>query len=229
MLDWELTDNGNFYYKLYEAHSPAFEDYTLLRTTEPDKTLCDLAAAYVEPVGYQSNNLFSCNWDKQHYEELCFNDLLEFLYHQQKGAILDPLTLQYTEDPFYYQIPASVFESAILPYFDIPLKQFREQCCYDKASQTYPWLDVAYDNLSYFPLITADVKDYRKNSDGTITLTVDAMCVGMKNDSLFRHKLTVKPMENGNFQYIKNQMITTSEELPIYKPRLEMQRIEYPA
>ncbi len=95
MLDWELTKNGNVYYKLYEAHSPAFEDYTLLRLKEPEKALCELSAAYVEPVGYQSNNLFSCNWDSSDYTALCFNDLLEFLYHRQTGEILRPLSLQY--------------------------------------------------------------------------------------------------------------------------------------
>ncbi len=226
VLDWDLSENGNFYYKLYEAHSPAFEDYTLLRLNAPDKALYDLSSAYVEPIGYQSNNLFSSEWSSQNYGNLCFNDVFEFLYRQQAGQLIDPLALQVKEHPFYYQIPADVFESAIMPYFNISMQQFREQCCYDADANTYPWLDIAYDNLSYFPLITPEVNAQRQNSDGTITLTVDAMCVGMKTDSLFRHELTIKPMEDGSFQYVKNHIITMSEEVPAYKPRLEMQRSE---
>lgn len=224
VLDWDLTENGNFYYKLYEAHSPAFEDYTLLRLKEVSHELYDLSAAYIEQVGYQSNNLFTCSWNHTDYGALCFNDLLEFCYRMNTEQILDISALPYRENPFYYQIPAVMFEESILPYFDISLQTFREKTCYDKNSNTYPWLDVAYDNLSYFPLITPEVKACQQNSDGTITLTVDAMCVGLKQDSLFRHKVTIRLQEGGGFQYVQNQMITTSQELPAYQPRLQMQR-----
>ncbi len=224
LLDWTLTENGHFYYKLYEAHSPAFEDYTLLRLYAPDKQLCDQSAAYVEPVGYQSNNLFSSEWSSPDYAAICFNDTLEFLYREQTGKILDPLLLDVQEHPFYYQIPADTFESVITAYFDIAPENLRALCCYDADTDMYPWLDVAYDNLSYFPLITPDVKAYHENSDGTITLTVDAMCVGLKTDSLFRHELTIQPDIDGGFRYVSNRILETYGHLPEYIPRLEMQR-----
>lgn len=224
VLDIAFTDNGHLYYKLYEAHSPAFEDYTLLRLYAPDKELCDLSARYIEPVGYQGNNLFSSEWNAADYRKLCLNDVLEFLYREQTGAILDPLSLAVHENPFYYRIPASTFESIITAYFDIAPENLRETCCYDTDTDTYPWLDVAYDNLSYFPLITPDVKACRQNTDGTLTLTVDAMCVGLKTDSLFRHELTVRPDADDGFQYVSNRIIKSSDQLPEYIPRLEMQR-----
>ena len=224
VLDWELTENGNFYYKLYEAHSPAFEDYTMLRLEKPDYALWDLTIAYLNPVGYQSNNLFSCEWSAEDYGTLCFNDLLEFLYREQSGQILDPTVLSCQEKPFYYQIPAETFESSILPYFSISLQQLRERSCYDSKTGTYPWLDVAYDNLSYFPLITPEVKTCRQNTDGSFTLTVDAMCIGLKTDSLFRHEVRIRPGDSEAFQYMGNHLIKVSDELPAYVPRLEMQR-----
>ena len=224
VLDWELTANGNFYYKLYEAHSPAFEDYTLLRLRPVDKALYDLNAAYLVPVGYQSNNLFTCNWSNADFGELCFNDCFEFLYQMQTGTRLDVSTLTYQENPYYYHIPASSFEQSILPYFDITTEQLRKRSCYDSQQDSYPWLDIAYDNLSYFPLLTPEVVSCTQNSDGTITLTVDAMCVGLKTDSLFRHAVTIRPHADGSFQYVQNQLLTTSQELPAYKPRLAMQR-----
>ena len=224
LLDWELTDKDNFYYKLYEAHSPAFEDYTLLRLSAPDKELSNLSMTYLEPVGYQSNNLLSSEWSCDDYKNLCLNDILEFLYREHYGQILDSQTLTVHEHPFYYQIPADVFESVMIAYFDITPEKVREVCCYDANTDTYPWLDVAYDNLNYFPLITPEVTAYRKNADGTLTLTVDAMCVGLKTDSLFRHELTIRPDTDGSFQYIGNRLISASDTLPEYIPRLEMQR-----
>ena len=67
----------------------------------------------------------------------------------------------------------------------------------------------------------------QKNSDGTLTLTVDAICPEKETDALFTHKLTVRPLEDGGFQYVSNAITAENEEdIPVYFPRVREQRDE---
>ena len=71
---------------------------------------------------------------------------------------------------------------------------------------------------SFEPEVTA----YTKNADGTITLTVEALSTDLKMDCLFAHEVTVRPLENGRFQYVGNRVTYQTEYgLPYAVPRLE--------
>ena len=53
-----------------------------------------------------------------------------------------------------------------------------------------------------------EVTAVRENQDGTVTLTVDAVCdMVICNDAVITSELTVKFMKDGSFQYIKNKVI----------------------
>lgn len=53
---------------------------------------------------------------------------------------------------------------------------------------------------------------YQVNTDGTITLTVQALSTDLKTDCLFAHEVTVRPLENGRFQYVGNK-VTLSDRV----------------
>ncbi|EPB8170386.1 MULTISPECIES: DUF6070 family protein [Bacteria] len=63
--------------------------------------------------------------------------------------------------------------------------------------------------------------EYKINSDGTLTLTVAMLSTDLKTDCLFAHEVTVRPLENGRFQYVGNKVTYQTEYgLPFCEPRI---------
>ena len=57
---------------------------------------------------------------------------------------------------------------------------------------------------------------WEKQSDGTVTLTVDAVCdMVICDDAVITHELTVKFADDGSFQYLGNEKIQTYISLSI--------------
>lgn len=211
ILDWELTEAGNFYFQIVPSDGH-YDDYSFVRLTPVDEALYDLTEKYILPIGYQSNNLFLCDWDRTDYGALCFNDLFEFFYRVQYGE--------------YYtghsgNIPSSLFESVIKPYFSISLEEFRERSLYAEDLDCYPWHEIGSDNLTYYASLAPEVTEKQENDDGTFTLVVDVRCNDYKEDRLFTHEVTIQPLEDGGYQYVGNRISYQSEYgLPNYVPRL---------
>ena len=62
---------------------------------------------------------------------------------------------------------------------------------------------------------------YTVNEDGTITITVQVLSTDLKTDCLFSHEVTIRPQENGEFQFVGNQVLSQTEHgLPYAEPRL---------
>lgn len=215
ILDWELTDQGSFYYQTRVFSSPTFENYVLIRLNRPDQTLWDLNAAYVEPVGYQGNNLFLCDWSHADYGALSFNDLLEPLYQLQHGYPLAADTFPLQRQSGCREVPAALFEQTILPYFDVSLGTFRQKSRYDAQSSIYPWAESENGSRTEYPTLLPEVVAYRNNPDGTLTLTVQAMCVTWKTDCLFSHAVTIDTDPDGSFRYLGNQILSRSDRYPM--------------
>ena len=225
VLDWELTPNGDFCYRIYplDQHLNAF---SLIRAKPVDRTLHELTAEYIQPIGYKSNNMFLTDWSSADYGYLSFNDLFEYLYRKQYGDYLyaSDMGWDINEDMNCYMVPSGLFEETILPFFDISTDNFRASALYNPAADSYPWQVVNCSNLIYFPTLTPEVVDYHKNDDGTLTLVVDVMCYDRKAFPLFSHEVTLQ-LNGENYQYLSNR-ITFQEgaTMPPNIPRLEAQR-----
>ena len=218
VLDLGLTDSGYFYYQLQPLNNHA-EAYSSVLTAPPDQVLYDLCAKYILPVGYQGNNLFLLDWDSADYGSLSFNDLLEYLY-LIRHDYLDTASFSLASDGIY-SVPAEIFEDAVLPYFDISLEQFRAASLHDAATDTYPWQRSGFMNVTYFPPLTPYVSEFRENGDGTITITVDVLCFDLQAFPLFTHEVTIRPHDDGRFQYLANAVTYKSGiDFPNTKPRL---------
>lgn len=73
--------------------------------------------------------------------------------------------------------------------------------------------------------ITAMVTDIRENNDGTITLTVEAVCeMVICDDSVITHELTVRFAEDGSFQYLGNEILNGGiEKISAYQYRIHVE------
>ena len=62
----------------------------------------------------------------------------------------------------------------------------------------------------------------KENKDGTVTLTVEAVCdTVICNDAVITHELTVRFAEDGSFQYLGNEILNDGiTSIPNYKYRI---------
>lgn len=227
VFDWELSDKGNFYFRIYPADDKHYADYTLIKLYPPDKELCDMTEKYLSTVGYNAVNLFLLNWTEQDFGAVSFNDLWDALYYRTYGRQFNPDTYTPHSVPFYYEIPAAEFESIVLPYFNIELEEFREKAHYHADGNYYPWRPFLTNDVIwyYYPTTFPEVTSYQVNPDGTMTLHVEVLSTDLKTDCLFSHDVTVRPFGNGSFQYVGNQIITQTEYgLPPAESRFEVEQ-----
>ena len=225
VYEMELAEWGIFYYRLYPAGDPHYIDYNQIRLQSVDRELYDLNRKYILPVGYQMVNLFLCDWQEGHWGNLSFHDLLEYLYAMNTGKTLSWEQYPRVGYPSRIQIPAALFENTILPYFQVSLEEFRSICQYDAAENCYLWRPIHGDDLTtwHYPMCEPEVMGYTENSDGTITLDIQVYSPELKTDRLFCHSLTIRPMADGGFQYVSNQVTYVSDRgLPPNMPRFEL-------
>ena len=223
VLDWALTDRGNFYYRIYPAGDKHYADYAMLRLTPPDPELWDLNRTYIPTGSYTASNLFLTDWTENDFGALCFNDLWEYLYFHSQGEPFRPDGYPYIPERSCYKIPGALFEKIVLPYFDIDPVLLRELAQYNAVEDYYPWRPVESNDYVFldFYSIDPEVTAYQVNPDGTITLTVQVLSTDLKTDCVFAHEVTVRPLENGRFQYVGNEVTyQTVYGLPYSVPRL---------
>ena len=63
----------------------------------------------------------------------------------------------------------------------------------------------------------------KENEDGTITLTVEAVCdMVICDDAVITHELTVRFAEDGSFQYLGNEILNDGiMQIPDYQYRIK--------
>lgn len=220
VYDWELTENGSFFYQIYPSDCH-YDDYARILLQPVNKEYYDLVLSYIRPIGYYQNNMFYCNWSEQDFGNLCFNDLFGYLYKMRSGQALDLNEFTRHMDPTYYLIPENLFEQTVTSYFSITGERLRNQAVYFDTEEGYAYAD----NYLYYP---DDIPDMRPmvtnrtdNPDGTFTISVTVSSLEKKTDKLFCHEVTIRPLGDGGFQYVSNRIsYLTDYGLPPNYPRL---------
>lgn len=220
----ELTEQGNFYYRINPEDDCHYANYTLIRLQKPDQELWGLYSKYILAGGYTATNIFLTDWTEDDFSPLCFNDLWEYVYRYRTGTQFWPDGCAYDKSRNCYLIPAAEFESAVLPFFKLDAQALRQLADYDAQTDSYPWRQVESNDyafyLSYYT-IEPEVTACRTNADGTLALTVEARSTDLGIDCLFSHEVTVRPMEDGGFQFVGNRVLSQTEKgLPYCEPRL---------
>ena len=224
ILDWEMTDRGNFYYRIHPLGDKHFASYTLIRLEKPDAALWELNRQYIQAGSYVASNLFLTDWTEVDFSPVCFNDLWEYLYRHYYGTQFSPEGCDYSPEQHCYYIPTQEFESLILSFFGMDALTLKNLAGYNSEEAAYPWRQIEtndfVDNFSLYTM-EPEVTASRNNPDGTITMTVQVLSTDLKTDCAFSHEVTVRPMENGTFQFVGNRIISQGEAgLPTCAPRL---------
>lgn len=221
--DWDLSEHGNFYFRIRPAGDKHYIDYCLLRLIPPDSEMTSLTNHYITPIGYYSVNMFLCDWDGQNLGTMAPNDLLEYIYRLECHCDFSYESYPHIQAKSTFLIPASEFEGLLLSYLDIPLEDFRVQCNYDAEENAYPWTPFFTEDADryWFPHLDAEVIRETQNSDGTITLTVNVGSPDLKADTVFIHEVTIRQMGENAFQYVSNRIVSQTEYgMPNNVPRL---------
>lgn len=218
---WEYTKKGWFVFEYCVPEPPEVTEIvvgTVMRRVKPLKEeYRRISEKYLLPVGYQGNNLFCSDWDAAHMEELDYNGLFQYLYSVKYGD-------RFEADSYKAGIPKAEFESLMMEYLPVTAEQLKQYAVYDAKSQTYAWEILGCGNYApkFFGTSIPEITGIKENENGTVTLTVDAVCEMKGKDAVISHKLTVQFLENGSIRYLENQVLGDGlEKIPQYQYRLE--------
>lgn len=194
------------------------DSHTLVRVKPYDDTCRQLCRKYVTPVGYYENNLFTSSWTEADYKDLDFNCLFPILYGMFYNT--DPLTMYSANDLYdlidntrLHIIPSSQFEEVIKSYFNISSEQLNSLADFSTSLGGYYMCGYNTGYYSVVPRIPEpEVVDYWYNTDGTLTLKVDAVFSWYGTDKAFTHEVTVRDTETG-FEYVSNYVYESEDNI----------------
>ena len=216
---WKYTEKG--YLFIEEYHPRGYDGApgeTAFRVKPLDQKCREFSRKYVYPIGYSRNNMLITDWNEQDYSELELYDLYEIFYYLKYGEYVPYEAYEGAE----YEIPAGEFEEIIQEHFHITREQIAANTIYYPDRDTYRyrprWLHDSEE--PYEPY--AEVVDFREQDDGTVRLWVEAVWEEKMTDRAVTSELVVRPLENGGFSYVSNQVISWDESLEScwYSPRL---------
>lgn len=219
--EWEYTEKGWFCYELCVPEPPEVTEIVdgscLIRVKPMTEEQREMSERCVRGLGYQGNNILCSNWDADHMEELDFNGMYEYLYAMKYGD-------KFNSEDYPGGIPKEEFESLIMEYLPITAEQIREYAAFDEENQTYLWERLECFNYAptFFGTSLPEVVNIKENDDGTVTLTVEAVCdMVICDDAVITHELTVRFAEDGSFQYLGNEILNDGiQDIPNYQYRI---------
>ena len=220
--EWKYTDKGWFCYELCVPEPPEVSEIMdgscLIRIKPMTEEQCEMSERCVRGLGYQGQNLLCSNWNVENMSELDYNGMFEYLYGMKYGE-------KFNSEDYPNGIPKEEFESLIMEYLPITAEQIREYAVFDEENQTYLWARLGCFNYAptFFGTSLPEVVDIKENQDGTVTLTVEAVCdMVICDDAVITHELTVRFAEDGSFQYLGNEILNDGiMHIPDYQYRIK--------
>ena len=220
--EWAYTENGNFCYELCVPEPPEVTEIVdgscIIRVKPLSEECREYSKKYVSTFGYQGNNLLCSNWNAEDMQGLDYNGLYEYFYQMKYGE-------KFNSEDYPNGIPKEEFESLIMEYLPITAEQIRDYVVFDEEKQTYYWVRLGCFNYAptFFGTSLPEVVDIKENEDGTVTLTVEAVCdMVICDDAVITHELTVRFAEDGRFQYLGNEILNDGiMHIPDYQYRIK--------
>ena len=218
---WKYTDKGWFCYELCVPEPPEVSEIMdgscLIRIKPMTEEQREMSERCVRGLGYQGQNLLCSNWNVENMGELDYNGMFEYLYGMKYGE-------KFNSEDYPNGIPKEEFESLIMEYLPVTAQQIREYAAFDEKNQTYYGERLGCFNYAptFFGTSLPEVVGIKENKDGTVTLTVEAVCdTVICNDAVITHELTVRFAEDGSFQYLGNEILNDGiTSIPNYKYRI---------
>ena len=220
---WRYTDAGWFCYELcvpeYPEVSEMVDGSVLIRVKPISEENREASEKYVLGIGYQGNNILCSNWDIDSLETLDYTGMYEYLYTMDTGE-------RFLLDEDADGIPADEFEKLIMKYIPTSQKIIRSSTAFDEDKGEYYWARLGCMNYAptHFGTSYPEVVAIKENDDGTITLTINAVCEMVLNDeAIITHELTIKENEDGSFMYMGNKILNDGiDHIPDYQYRIHL-------
>lgn len=214
---WKYTDGYLFFERYRMGGYDGDSAYTALRVEPLDEKLRVLNRKYIKTIGYDSNNLFTTNWDESDMNKINYYDIYEAFYKMKYGV-----SSPYSEEGVTYMIEEELYEKVFQEYLPVSTDVLQHVNVYDVSRQMYQYRTRGMFDHSVTPLVPfPEVVDAEHNADGTITLIVNAVSEKDESGRLFKHKVTIKEKENDGFEYVSNDVLTMGKEgIYWYRDRL---------
>lgn len=220
--EWKYTEKGWFGYELCVPEPPEVSEIMdgscLIRIKPMTEEQREMSERCVRGLGYQGQNLLCSNWNAENMSELDYNGMFEYLYGMKYGE-------KFNSEDYPNGIPKEEFENLIMEYLPITAEQIREYAVFDEENQTYLWARLGCFNYAptFFGTSLPEVVAIKENEDGTVTLTVEAVCdMVICDDAVITHELTVRFAEDGSFQYLGNEILNDGiMQIPDYQYRIK--------
>lgn len=226
---WRYTEDGYFMFsgvwfseELYILTLSGAEEHAALRVEPLDEKCRELNRQYLLPISYERNNIFLIDWSEDDFGELDFYDLYNIFYR-----IMNNQFVPYAADDnlgvgAVYRIPEAEFEDVIMNYFNINSDTLQLKTTYFSKDETYEYKPRGFYEAEYPDIPYPEVVSYIENSDGTITLTVNAVYPDGNTSKLYVHEVVIRTLDDERFQYVSNRVIQPADDQGLWwhTPRL---------
>lgn len=215
---WQYTEEGYLFFggsyfsdENYVLTLSDASEYTALRILPLSEACRELNRKYILPASYERNNMFLTNWSEEDFGGLDFYDIFDRFYPLLYGQS-NPYTANgAAETESVYEIPKDIFENVVTAHVKIDQETLREKTAYLSENAAYEYRPRGFYDSEYPDIPYPEVVDYTENEDGTITLTVNAVYPKENTSKSFSHKTVIRPLGEGGFQYVSNELILSEE------------------
>ena len=218
---WEYTEKGYFFFDQHRM--PGYDGppgEIGVRVKPLDENCLLLNEKYVRPIGYSRNNVLISDWsESDDFGSLNFYDLFDLLYNAKYGKNV-PYLHEFSGAE--YEIPATEFENVLTSYLNISTSLIRSRTTYLPDTDSYLYHPRGLNDAEYPYGPYSEVTAWEELGNGTLKLTVDAVWVTEFSDQAVTSELTVRPLSDGSFQYVSNQVTYLQDGVGgiWYSPRL---------
>ena len=218
---WRYSRKGWFCYELCVPEYPEVTEMVdgscLIRIKPMSDNKRKLSRKCVRGLAYQGNNILCSNWDQEHMQKIDYNGLYEYLYAMKYKK-------KFNGKKYPSGIPKDQFEQLIMEYLPVSREDIEMYASYNEKKKTYDWMRLGCFNYApnFFGTSIPEVTKIKHNSNGTVTLTVDAVCeMVLCNEAVITHELTVKFNKDGSFRYLGNKILNGGiKKIPEYQYRI---------
>ena len=203
---WKETESGWFSYEISTPQPPEVTEIVdgtdMLRIIPQKEEYLEISKRYLQPIGYQGNNLFLTDWEEGNMDVIDFTAAYDVFYQMENGERIQDG--QYKEG-----IQKQEFEQKIMRFLPVTRPVLEKTAGFDSQTGTYRWEAKGYYNFLRESLGNAipDIREKKENPDGSVAFTIAAVNKMTGNDGTFIHQLTVKFMENGQPYFLSNHVI----------------------
>ena len=218
---WRYSRKGWFCYELCVPEYPEVTEMVdgscLIRIKPMSDNKRKLSRKCVRGLAYQGNNILCSNWDQEHMQKIDYNGLYEYLYAMKYKK-------KFNGKKYPSGIPKDQFEQLIMEDLPVSREDIEKYASYNEKKKTYDWMRLGCFNYApnFFGTSIPEVTKIKHNSNGTVTLTVDAVCeMVLCNEAVITHELTVKFNKDGSFRYLGNKILNGGiKKIPEYQYRI---------